>query len=60
MTVKEIWKPIMANENVEIIDQKTNYSCWRGSGKDIPLRFSDNEVKHIYNSATELIIAINV
>lgn len=52
MTVKEIFKPIMINDNVEIIDQKNYYSYWCGRGKDI--------VKHIYNSGSELLIAIIV
>lgn len=60
MTVKEIFKPIMPNNNVEIIDQKTCYRYWSGNGKDIPLRFSAYEVKHIYNSGSELVIAIIV
>lgn len=60
MTVKEIYKPIMINDNVEIIDQKNYYSYWCGRGKDIPLRYSDNEVKYIYNSGSELVIAIIV
>lgn len=50
MTVKEIFKPIMLNDNVEIIDQKNYYRYWSGKGKDIPLRYCDYEVKHIYNS----------
>lgn len=58
MTVKEIFKPNMINDNVEIIDQKNYYRYWRGKGKDIPLRYSDYEVKHIYNSGSELVIAI--
>ena len=28
MTVKEIFKPIMINDNVEIIDQKNYYRYW--------------------------------
>lgn len=60
MTVKEIFKPIMLNDNVEIIDQKNYYRYWSGKGKDIPLRYSDYEVKHIYTSGCELVIAINV
>lgn len=60
MTVKEIFKPIMLNDNVEIIDQKNYYRQWHGKGKDIPLRYSDYEVKHIYNSGSELVIAIIV
>lgn len=39
MTVKEIFKPIMLNDNVEIIDQKNYYRYWSGKGKDIPLRY---------------------
>lgn len=57
MTVKEIFKPIMKNDNVEIIDQK-NYRYWSGKGKDIPLRYCDYEVNNIYNSGSELVIAI--
>lgn len=60
MTVKEIFKSIMLNDNVEIIDQKNYYSYWCGRGKDIPLRYSEYEVKHIYNSGSELVIAIIV
>lgn len=60
MTVKEIFKPIMINDNVEIIDQKNYYSYWCGKGKDIPLRYCDYEVKHIYNSDSNLVIAIIV
>lgn len=58
MTVKEIFKLIMLNDNVEIIDQKNYYRYWSGEGKHIPLRYSDYEVKHIYNSGSELVIAI--
>lgn len=60
MTVKEIFKAIMLNDNVEIIDQKNYYMYWCGKGKDIPLRFSDYKVKHIYNSDSGLAIAIIV
>lgn len=60
MSVKEIFKLIMLNDNVEIIDQNNCYRYWSGKGKDIPLRYCDYEVKHIYNSAIELVIAINV
>lgn len=60
MTVKEIFKPIMLNDNVEIIDQKNYYRYWCGKGKDIPLRYSDYEVKHIYTRGSELVIAIIV
>lgn len=60
MTVKEIFKPIMLNDNVVIIDQKNYYRYWNGKGKDIPLRYGDYEVKHIYNSVSELVIAIIV
>lgn len=59
MTVKEIFKPLMLNDKVEIIDQKNYYSYWSGKGEDIPLRYCDYEVKHIYNSADELVIVIN-
>ena len=60
MTVKEIFKSIMLNDNVEIIDQKNYYRYWYGKGKDIPLRYSNHEVKHIYNHGSDLVIAINV
>lgn len=60
MTVKEIFKPIMKNDNVEIIDQKNYYRYWRGKGKDIPIRYCDYEVKDIYTSVNELVIAIIV
>lgn len=35
MTVKEIFKPIMLNDNVQIIDQKNYDMYWNGKGKDI-------------------------
>lgn len=57
MTVKEIFKPIMINESVEIIDEK-NYRYWSGKGKDIPFRYCDYEVKHIFNRGSELVILI--
>lgn len=60
MTVQEIYKPIMINDKVEIIDQKNYYRYWSGQGKDIPIRYSNYEVKHIYNSGNELVIAIIV
>nr|DAW55976.1 MAG TPA: hypothetical protein [Caudoviricetes sp.] len=60
MTVKEIFKHIMLNDNVEIIDQKNYFRYWCGRGKDIPLRYCDFEVKHIYNGDSELVIAIIV
>lgn len=65
MTVKEIYKPIMINDNVEIIDQKNYFRQWTGHGKDIPIRYCDYEVKHIYtdtddNGDNELVIAIIV
>lgn len=56
MTVKEIFKTIMPNDNVEIIEQKNYYMSWSGKGKDIPSRYFDYEVKHIYNSGSELVI----
>lgn len=65
MTVKEIFKLIMQNEHVTIIDYKRHFKYWSGRGKDIPLRYIDNEVKHIYSEphynddASEIIIAIN-
>lgn len=39
MTVKEIFKPIMINDSVSIIDHKNYYRYWSGQGKDIPLRY---------------------
>lgn len=65
MAVKELFKYIMLNDNVEIIDQKNHFRYWSGQGKDIPLRYSDYEVKHIYsgiddNGNNELVIAIIV
>lgn len=65
MTVKEIFKPIMINDNVEIIDQKNYFRYWSGQGKDIPLRYCNYEVKHIYsaisdNGNSEIVIAIIV
>ena len=65
MTVKEIFRPIMLNDNVAIIDQKNYYKYWSGQGKDIPLRYCDYEVKHIYaesfdNYDSWLVIAIIV
>ena len=65
MTVKDIFKLIMLNDNVTIIDNKRHFKYWSGRGKDIPLRYSNNEVKHIYSEplynddASEFIIAIN-
>ena len=35
MTVKEIFKPLMLNDNVEITNQKNYYRYWSGKGKDI-------------------------
>ena len=65
MTVKEIFRPIMLNDNVAIIDQKKYYKYWSGQGKDIPLIYGDYEVKHIYiestyNDGSLLVIAIIV
>lgn len=65
MTVKEIFKHIMLNDNVEIIDQKNYFRCWSGHGKDIPLRYCDSVVKHIYggssdNGDSEIVISIIV
>lgn len=65
MTVKEIFKPIMMNDNVAIIDSKKYFKYWSGKGKDIPLRYCDYEVKHIYiesadNGGSWLVIAIIV
>lgn len=60
MTVKEIFKPIMINDNVEIIDWKKIIVIGVVKEKDIPLRYSDYEVKHIYNAGSELVIGIIV
>lgn len=60
MTVKEIYELIKLIDHVEIIDQKNYDRCWGGKGKDIPLRYCDYEVKHIYNRGCELVIAIIV
>ena len=61
MTVKEIFRLIMINDNVSIIDHKNHYTYWSGQGKDIPLRYCDYEVKHIYsNGDFELVVAIIV
>lgn len=65
MTVNEIFKLIMLNDNVTIIDHKRHFRYWSGRGKDIPLRYGNNEVKNIYSEplyngdASEFIIAIN-
>lgn len=52
----------MINDNVEIIDQKNYYKYWSGKGKDIPLRYGNYEVKHIYSEGYDsgLVIAIIV
>lgn len=65
MRVKEIFKFIMLNDNVSIIDEKNYYPYWSGKGKNIPLRYGDYEVKHIYSALfddcdSELVIAIIV
>lgn len=66
MTVKEIFRPIMLNDNVAIIDQTNYYKYWSGQGKDIPLRYGDYEVKRIYSESYDnddgswLVIAIIV
>lgn len=65
MTVKQIFRAIMLNDNVAIIDQKNYYKYWSGQGKNIPLRYCDYEVKHIYiessdNDGSWLVIAIIV
>lgn len=64
MSVKEIFKSIMINDNVAIIDQKNYYKHWSGEGKDISLRYCDYEVKHIYSESSDnvrwLVIAIIV
>ena len=64
MTVKEIFRLIMLNDNVSIINQKNYFKNWSGQGKELPLRYCDYEVKHIYselrsNGDAELVIAIN-
>ena len=48
MTVKEIFKLIDLNDNVSIIDKKDPLNSWSGDGKNIPLRYSDCEVKGIH------------
>lgn len=61
MSVKEIFKSIMLNDNVAIIDQKNYYKYlewWRK-------RYCDYEVKHIYSESSDnndswLVIAIIV
>lgn len=65
MKVKEIFRLIMLNDNVSIIDHKNYYRYWSGQGKDIPLRYCNYEVKHIYSELqsdgdVELVIAIIV
>lgn len=65
MTVKEIFKPIMLNDNVSIIDQKIIIIIGRVKEKNIPLRYCDYEVKHIYsepldNGDSKIVIAIIV
>lgn len=65
MKVKEIFRLIMINDNVSIIDHKNHFGYWSGKGKDIPLRYCNYEVKHIYselqsNGDVELVIAIIV
>lgn len=53
MTVKEIPNQTTLNDKVEIIDQKKYIRYWSGQGKDIPLRYYDYEVKHIYSRTYE-------
>lgn len=62
MTVKEIFKIIMLNDKVSIIDQKNFYTYWSGQGKEIPLRYGEYVVKHIYTDdfGSGLVIAIIV
>lgn len=65
MTVKEIFKYVMLNDIVEIIDHKNHSRYWCGHGTDIPLRYCDSEVKQIYSEEydygyTEIVISINV
>lgn len=62
MTVKDIFKLIMINDDVTIMDQKNSYRYWHGQGKDIPLRYANYEVKHIFSEGydDELVIAIIV
>lgn len=58
MTVKEIFRPIKLNDNVAIIDQANYSKYWSGQAKDIPLRYGDYEVKHIYSDDSCLVIVI--
>lgn len=56
ITLKEIFRPIMLNDNVAIIDQANYFKNWCGRGTDIPLIY---EVKQIYiNDDNCLVIAI--
>ena len=63
MTVKEIFKLIHSNDIVSIIDKKDFFNSWSGDGKNIPLRYSECEVKRIHsepfdNGDSGLIITI--
>lgn len=63
MTVKEIFKLIYPNNIVSIIDKKDFFNSWSGDGNNIPLRYSECKVKHIYselldNGDSGLIITI--
>lgn len=49
MTVKEIFKLMDLNDNVSIVDKKDMLNSWSGDVKNIPLRYSDCEVKSIYS-----------
>lgn len=48
MTVKEIFKLIVLNDNVSIIDEENFLNSWSGDGKNIPLRYCEREMKGIY------------
>lgn len=59
ITLKEIFRPIMLNDNVAIIDQANYFKYWCGRGTDIPLIYGNYEVKQIYiNDDNCLVIAI--
>lgn len=59
ITLKEIFRSIMLNDNVAIIDQANYFKYWCGRGTDIPLIYGNYEVKQIYsNDGNCLVIAI--
>lgn len=59
ITLKEIFRLIMLNDNVAIIDQANYFKYWCGRGTDIPLIYANYEVKQIYiNDDNCLVIAI--